>query len=557
MLIVSLDQYIVVVALPDIGRDLGYSSQTLQSVISAYAVASSGFLLFGGRAADLLGRRRMLATGLALYAVASLAGGLATGAEVQLTARAVQGLGGALVFPSTLAVINTTFAEGRDRNRALGIWGGAGAAGLVVGVLLGGVLTRAFGWEAVFFVNVPLAGAALILTFWLIEADRSRDVDRAFDLPGALTATGAITLLVFALVQGPNLGWGSPGILVAAAAGLVLLALFILIERRSRDPLVPASLLANRVLTMALVIAFMFMATFGSALYFLSIYFQDVRGYDALEAGVGFLLPTGVVVAGSALAGRAVTRFGIKRTLVTALTVGAIGAVAVGLAVSPDGSYTMLIPGLVALSIGDGVVFTTMFIAASTGVTDHEQGVASGIVSTSSGIGAVVGLAVLVLVANSGSEGLVDEGLRIATGPGNQHSGIRHRGRNRTDTPGGSQPPDCSGRGPCGAYRIGADRVLIAFRSCDRRCEAARADNGVHFRPGGTCIVLGIPSIQFTDAHVEGAMTTVRANFGWGTALDAFDGHLWRGAGIPGRPRHQNQIFSLHGVLQSRVGAVL
>src|SRR5688572_12170279 len=164
MLIVSLDQYIVVVALPDIGRDLGYSSQTLQSVISAYAVASSGFVLFGGRAADLLGRRRMLATGLGLYAAASLAGGLATGPEVLLTARAVQGLGGALVFPSTLAVINTTFAEGYDRNRALGIWGGAGAAGLVVGVLLGGVLTRAFGWESVFFVNVPLAGGALILT---------------------------------------------------------------------------------------------------------------------------------------------------------------------------------------------------------------------------------------------------------------------------------------------------------------------------------------------------------------------------------------------------------
>lgn len=175
MLIVSLDQYIVVVALPDIGRDLGYSSQTLQSVISAYAVASSGFLLFGGRAADLLGRRRMLATGLALYAVASLAGGLATGTEVQLTARAVQGLGGALVFPSTLALINTTFAEGRDRNRALGIWGGAGAAGLVVGVLLGGVLTRALGWEAVFFINVPLAGAALILSFRRIEADQARE----------------------------------------------------------------------------------------------------------------------------------------------------------------------------------------------------------------------------------------------------------------------------------------------------------------------------------------------------------------------------------------------
>src|SRR4029450_68160 len=209
MLIVSLDQYIVVVALPEIGRDLGYSSQTLQSVISAYAVASSGFLLFGGRAADLLGRRRVLATGLALYAVASLAGGLATEAGVQLTARAVQGLGGALGFPSTLAVINTTFAEGRDRTRALGIWGGAGAAGLVVGVLLGGILTRAFGWEAVFFVNVPLAGGALILTFWLIQADRPRDVNRVFYVPGRFTAPGALTLLIFALVQGPILGWDS------------------------------------------------------------------------------------------------------------------------------------------------------------------------------------------------------------------------------------------------------------------------------------------------------------------------------------------------------------
>jgi MFS family permease len=284
--------------------------------------------------------------------------------------------------------------------------------------LLGGVLTRAFGWEAVFVVNVPLAGAALILTFWLIEADRPRDVDRLFDLPGALTATGAITLLVFALVQGPNLGWGSSGILVPAAAGLVLLVLFILVEQRSRDPLIPARLLANRVLTMALVIAFMFMAAFGSALYFLSLYFQNVRGYDALEAGIGFLLPSGVVVVGSALAGRAVTHFGIKHTLVTALTIGAIGAVALGLAVSRDGSYTALIPGLIALSIGDGVVFTTMFIAASTGVTDREQGVASAMVSTSSGIGAVLGLAVLVLVANASSDGLVDEELRIATARG-------------------------------------------------------------------------------------------------------------------------------------------
>ena len=418
MLIVSLDQYIVVVALPDIGRDLGYSAQTLQSVISAYAIASSGFLLFGGRAADLFGRRRMLVTGLGLYAVASLAGGLATRPEVLLAARAVQGLGGALVFPSTLALINTIFPEGPARNRALGIWGGAGAAGLVVGVLLGGVLTSSLGWEAVFFVNVPLAGAALILAFPLIEADRARDTDRMFDLPGALTATAAVTLLVFALVQGPDAGWNSPRILIAVTTGLILLGLFTVIERRSRDPLVPPRLLANRLLTTAVAIAFLFMATFGSLLYFLSIYFQNVRGYDALETGVAFLLPTAVVVVGSAIAGQMVTRFGLRATLVTALTVGAGGAVTLALTMSPDASYGSLIPGLVFVSIGDGVVFTTMFIAAATGVTPREQGIASGIVSTGAGIGAAVGLAILVLVANSGTQGLVGEGLRIATAAG-------------------------------------------------------------------------------------------------------------------------------------------
>jgi len=418
MLIVSLDQYIVVVALPDIGRDLGYSAQTLQAVISAYAIASSGFLLFGGRAADLLGRRRMLMTGLTLYAAASMAGGLATRPEIQLASRALQGLGGALVFPSTLALINTTFAEGRDRNRALGIWGGAGAAGLVIGVLLGGVLTRAFGWQAVFFVNVPLAGAALILAFVLIAPDHPRDSDRRFDLPGAVTATTAVTLLVFALIRGPDVGWRSPWIPAAAVVGLGLLAVFAVVERRSRDPLVPPRLLGNRLLALAVVIAFMFMATFGSLLYFLSIYFQDVLGYDALQTGVGFLVPTSVVVVCSALAGRLVTRLGLRRTLVAALATGAAGAIALGLAMSPDASYTGLVPGLIAVSIGDGVVFTAMFIAAATGVTDREQGIVSGIVSTGSGVGAVVGLAILVLVANSGTEGLVGEGLRTATAAG-------------------------------------------------------------------------------------------------------------------------------------------
>jgi MFS family permease len=418
MMIVSLDQYIVVVALPEIGRDLGYSAQTLQAVISAYAIASSGLLLVGGRAADLLGGRRMLVTGLALYGVASAAGGLADGPTLQLAARALQGLAAALVFPSTLAIINTTFAEGRDRNRALSVWGGAGAAGLVIGVLLGGVLTQAFGWPAVFFVNVPLAGAAIVLAFPLIGTDRARDAGRRFDLPGALTATAAVTLLVFALVRGPDAGWGSPQILAAATAGLVLVGIFTVIERRSPDPLVPPRLLANPTVTLAVVVAFLFMATFGSLLYFLSVYLQDVWGYDALATGVGFLLPTAVVVTGSLLAGPVVGRVGLRRALLGALAVGAAGATLLGWTLTTDGAYAWLVPGLVAVGLGDGMVFTTMFIAASTGVADHQQGVAAGIVSTASGLGAVVGLAVLVLVANAGARGLAGEALRVATAGG-------------------------------------------------------------------------------------------------------------------------------------------
>jgi EmrB/QacA subfamily drug resistance transporter len=417
-LIGALDQYIVVVALPEIGRALGYSAQTLQSVISAYAVASGGFLLLGGRAADLLGPRRVLMTGLLLYAGASLAGGLAPNPETLLAARAVQGLGGALVFPATLALVNASFAEGRERNRALAVWGGTGAAGLVVGVLLGGVLTHAVGWEAVFFVNVPLAGLAAVLSLLVVPADRARDRRRRFDLPGALTATAGVTLLVFALVQGPRLGWASPGIAASAAVAVLLLGGLVLIERHSGDPLLPGRLLRNRNLATASTVAFLFTATFGSVLYFLTLYFQEVHGYDALQTGVAFLLPTAFVVTGSGLAGQLVTRHGLRRTLVAALVLGAVGALTLGVSMSADASYAALIPGLVGLSVADGVVFTTMFIAAGTGVDDEDQGVASGIATTSTSLGAAVGLALLVLVANSGTDGRAGEALRTATADG-------------------------------------------------------------------------------------------------------------------------------------------
>ncbi len=417
-LIVGIDVYIVVVALPEIGRELVFSEQTLQLVISAYALAFGGLLLLGGRLSDLLGRRRMLALGLALYAVSSLAGGLTSSPELLLAARTVQGVGGALVYPATLALISALFAEGPERNRALSVWSGAGAGGLVLGSLLGGVLTQAFGWEAIFFVNVPLAGLALLLTFPLIPPDGARETGRNFDLAGALTGTIGLTLLVFALVQGPEWGWTSPGIVVSLAAGLLLLASFLAIERRSRDPLVPLGLFRNRNLSAAAAITFMHLATFGSLLYFLTIYFQSVLGYSALQTGLAFLLPTAFIVMGSAIGGQLATRFGLRATLTASLAIGSAGALATGLAFASDGSYPALITGLILLSVGDGIVYTTMFIAAGTGVSERESGIASGIASVGTQVGSAVGLAVLVAIANSGTEGLAGEALRVATTDG-------------------------------------------------------------------------------------------------------------------------------------------
>jgi MFS family permease len=422
MLIVSLDQYIVVVALPDIARDLGYSAQNLQSVVSAYAIASSGFLLLGGRASDLLGRRRVLLAGLILYLVSSLAGGLASSTGEQLAARVVQGLGGALVFPSTLALINVLYREGHERNRALGIWAGAGAAGLVIGVLAGGALTSAFGWRAVFLVNVPLAGLALIAALALIDRDPPRDRARAFDVPGALAATGAVTFIVLALVEGPGFGWSSPLTIGILLLGLALGAAFIIIERRSPDPLLPSAMLRNPWLILGIITAFMFMATFGALLYFLSIFFQDVLRYSALETGLAFLLPTFIVVLASTLAGRLTSWLGLTATMIWALAIGIVGALAIRVTLSADTSFIAVVPGLIMVSIGDGVIFTTMFIAAATGVADREQGIASGIVSTASGVGAAVGLAVLVLIANAGTQGLADDALRAAMAEGISHA---------------------------------------------------------------------------------------------------------------------------------------
>ncbi|MEU1511075.1 MFS transporter [Streptomyces sp. NPDC005811] len=417
-LVISLDYNIVYVALPDIGAGLGFDDHDLQWVVSAYVVAGGGFLLLGGRAADLLGRRRMFVLATLLYAGSSLVGGLAGTPGVLVAVRAVQGVGGALLFPATLSLINTLYEEGPARNRALAVWGAAGAGGLCLGSLLGGVLLEVSGWPSVFFVNVPVAGALAVAGRCLFPADGPRDRARRFDLAGAPTATGGVTLLVFLLVRAPAQGWGTPAVLTSAALSAGLLALFVVVERRSRDPLVPVRLFARRGLVVAMGVTALFNATFSSVPYFLTLYFRTVHGYSAVATGLAFLVPAVLVAAGTRAGERAVAVVGVHRMLVGGLLLGAAGAAALALALTPDGSYAGLLPGIVLLSLGQGAAWTGMWITASAGVAPGDQGIASGLASTTLQVGGAVGLAVLVALAggvgqNASGPALLD-GIRTA-----------------------------------------------------------------------------------------------------------------------------------------------
>lgn len=417
-LIIALDLNIVFVALPEIGEGLGFSGQTLQWVVSVYTVFTGGFLLFGGRAADLLGQRRMFIFALWLYALSSLAGGLATSPEVIIAARAVQGIGAALLFPSTLSLVNRLFAEGPERNRALAIWGGAGASGLTIGSLAGGFLTGFFGWPAVFYVNVLLAGIAIAAAFFVIPRDAKRTAHRSFDLAGAVTVTAGATLLVFALVQGPDYGWTAPSIVWSAALALGLLVVFTVIEARSADPLMPLRLFRNRSLVAGMTITFLYMATFGTLPYFLTVLFQTVQGLNAVETGLAFLVPSLAIAAGTQAGERLATRFTTRSTLIGGMIIGALGTVLMIPAVSPTSSYLYIIPGVIISGVGQGIVWTGMWIAAASGVHHDEQGVASGMASTTLNVGNAIGLAVLIALANRHLAGLEGDALRSAIAQG-------------------------------------------------------------------------------------------------------------------------------------------
>lgn len=401
-LIIALDATIIFVALHEMGVQLQINAQQLQWIVSGYTVAFGGCLLLGGRAADLLGRRRIYRLGMGLFALASLVGGFSTSAWLLIAARAVQGIGAALLFPATLALINTLYAEGAPRNRALAIWSMASAGGLALGTLLGGVLTQSFGWSSVLLVIVPFASACALLGGWWLPRDPAPQAGRSFDLAGCFTVTLGGSLLVTTLVQGPEWGWLAPRTLGCLMLSALLLAAFVQIEQRSRHPLMQFSLLRLRSLRAAMLLTLLFMSSFGVQYYFLALYFQDGYGWSALQAGLAFLPPTLVCTFGIKITERMLTRRSPRQVLALGMAAGAVGITAVAIALPFGATYWALLPGIVVLSIGQGMTWTAMWIVAGQGVPAAQQGVASGMAATAQQIGGALGLAVLVMLANAG-----------------------------------------------------------------------------------------------------------------------------------------------------------
>jgi EmrB/QacA subfamily drug resistance transporter len=408
--VVVLDASIVNVALPTIGKALDFSQENLAWVVNAYVLTFGGFLLLGGRMADLLGRRRVFMGGLLLVAVASLAAGFASTEGQLIAARAAQGLGAAIISPAALSIVTTTFKDGAERNKALGAWGAVAGAGGAAGVLLGGVLTEWLGWEWVLWVNVPVSLIAFVLAPRLIMESRASDEARAFDVAGAITVTAALSLLVYAVVDAESSGWGSTKTLSLIAVSLILFAIFVLVEQRSRKPLVPFAIFRIRTLTGANIVGVLVGASLFSMFFFISLYMQQVLGYSAIHAGLSYLPLALTIMASAGIASGLVTKVGYKPVLVAGLAFILVGLLWFS-RVSVDGGFLtdILGPSLLAAA-GLGFAFVTTTIAAVSGVEEKESGLASGLINTSQQIGGALGLAILSTIATSHTESLVESG---------------------------------------------------------------------------------------------------------------------------------------------------
>jgi EmrB/QacA subfamily drug resistance transporter len=409
-----LDIAIVNVALPSIQTDLGFSQSNLQWVVSAYALLFGGFLLLGGRIADLVGRRRVFVVGLVVFTGASLLSGLSWGEGALIGARALQGLGAALITPAALSILTTTFAEGKERNAALGAWGGVGAFGAVAGVLLGGVLTDALSWEWIFFVNVPVGLLGLALAPLLLTESRDARV-KTFDLPGGALVTGGLVTLVYAITQANNNGWGSLETIALFATALALLAAFVVWESRIAEPLVPFSIFRLRTVVGANVAGLILGTAIFAMFLMLTLYMQQVLHYSAMKTGVAYLAVAGTAIFWSALGAQLVTRVGVKPVLVAGMTALSAGLIYFT-QVSPDGSYLGdLLPGFLLIAVGLGFSFVPISIAALAGVQPAEAGLASGLINMSQQIGGALGIAALSAIATSTTNDSIASGTARAT----------------------------------------------------------------------------------------------------------------------------------------------
>jgi EmrB/QacA subfamily drug resistance transporter len=407
---VVLDIAIVNVALPSIQTELEFSQANLQWVISAYALVFGGFLLLGGRTADILGRRRIFMLGLIAFTIGSLLCGLAWSEASLIGARAIQGLGAATISPAALAILMTTFAEGRERNIALGVWGAVGGFGAAAGVLLGGVLTDALSWEWIFFVNIPVGIAALALTPMLLTESRDTRV-RSFDAPGAVLVTGGLTTLVLAITQGSDWGWSSERTIGVFAAAAALLVGFVLWENRAKEPLMRFGILRTKTVLGANVAGFILGTALFSMFLMLTLYMQQVLGYSPMKTGVAYLAVAGTSIIWANVAAALVSKVGVRPLIAGGMAILTVGLVYFA-QVSAGGSYVGdLLPGFLIIALGMALCFVPISIAALAGVKEAEAGIASGLINTSQQIGGAVGIAILSTIAISRTDDRVAAGI--------------------------------------------------------------------------------------------------------------------------------------------------
>jgi EmrB/QacA subfamily drug resistance transporter len=412
---VILDASIVNVALPTIKRDVGFSEQSLSWILNAYTLIFGGFLLLGGRLADRLGRRRLFMAGIALFSVASLVCGLSQSSGELLVARGLQGLGGALVSPAALSIILTTFAEGRERNRALSVWGAIAGAGGAVGLLLGGVLVEVLSWRWVFFVNVPIGAAVLALAPRIVPASRSESARTGYDVEGAVAITLGTMALVFTLIKADSWGWTSGRTIAGFVVAAVLIAAFVVIERRHQDPLVPLRIFSNRSLSASDATLLVVAAALFGMFFFLTLYLQQVLGFSALKTGVAYLPLSLTIIGASAVASRLVDRFTPKPVLVAGLVISTGGFVFLT-TVSGHGDYgSHVVPAMIILGVGLGLSFVPVTIAGTSGVAPEDSGLASGLLNTTQQVGGSLGLAILSSIATSRTASALDAGSALPT----------------------------------------------------------------------------------------------------------------------------------------------